>query len=507
MAEAPERLSSNAAPMTVGAVDLGSNSFHMVLAQIRDQSLHVIDRLREPVCLAAGFDKKRRLSAESQDRAIACLERFGQRLREIPPNRLRAVGTNSLRRARDARAVRGRFEEALGHPIEIIGGQEEARLIYLGVHGSDFAEGRRLVIDIGGGSTEVIVGEGADLLRAHSLFMGCVKQTGAHFSDGALTREAFRAAEIDARLELQSVASRLLSMGWQSCVGSSGTVASVEEILRTENGKESGITLAGLKRLRKTMIKVGTIDALKFPGVRSDRARVLPGGVAILTALFKSLKIESMTATGGALREGVLFDLLGRIRHEDIRDHTVHAAVRRYQVDAEQAERVVECARGLLEQLQGWTDPESDGKALAWAARLHEIGLAVSYTGYHRHGAYLVGHADLPGFSADDQRLVATLIRAHRRKLDPVYFAELSGERGQTALRLAIVLRLAVLLQRGRGPTVLPRAEIDPAWKELSLTFPADWRREHPLSAADLRREAAYLKTAGVKLRVSSATS
>jgi exopolyphosphatase/guanosine-5'-triphosphate,3'-diphosphate pyrophosphatase len=499
----------NGEPFTVGSVDLGSNSFHMIIAQLQDQELHIVDRLRDPVCLADGLDEKDRLSDESQERAVAALARFSQRLREIPPGYVRAVGTNTLRRASDASNVRARFEQALGRPIEVISGQEEARLVYLGVSGSDFSEARRLVVDIGGGSTEVILGEGSEVLLSHSLFMGCVKSTRSHFADGAITREQFRTAEIEARLELRSIETRLCAAGWECAVGSSGTIAAVEQWLRNEG--ETLITLPGLKRLRKSMIRTGWIRDLKIEGVRGDRARVLPGGVAILIALFRSLEIESMASTTGALREGVLYDLVGRIRHEDVRDRTVKRLVRRYHVDDEQARRVERSALLLLRQLEPAAvlgDPapidfQTAEKSLSWAARLHEVGLGVSYTGYHRHGSYLVDHSDMPGFSSGDQRLLAALIRCHRRKLSREFLAELPPALAEVALRLCVILRLAVLLHRGRVPAAHPGFAVNASWTEATLVFPAGWLEGHPLTAADLRREKSYLKSIGLKLVVS----
>lgn len=498
-----------AAPsMTVGSVDLGSNSFHMMIARVRDQHLHVVDRLREPVCLANGLDENDRLSAESLARAVGCLERFGQRLREIDPAHVRVVGTNSLRQARNGRQVCELFEKSLGHSVDIISGHEEARLIYLGVCGSDYSDFRRLVVDIGGGSTEIIVGEGAEVVRAESLFMGCVRTTRAHFADGELSRERFRAAEIEARLELRSSGNPLRKSGCEGCVGASGTVAATEQVLIQMGWSDLGITLSGLKQMRKAMIRAGSIENLNFEGIRSDRARVLPGGVAILIALFKSLGIETMTATSGALREGVLYDLLGRIRHEDVREGSVERMAKRYHVDREQGARVEHSALALLTQAgDSWIDPESSWfdaetsrKALVWAARLHEVGLEVAYAGYHKHGAYLVANSDLAGFSAGDQRLLALLIRWHRRKLSDEFLQDLPLSSANSVKRLCAILRLAVLLNRGRVALTTPVMTATTNWDRIALDFPEGWFESHPLTSADLRRERGFVKGAGIRL-------
>ena len=413
---------------TVAAVDLGSNSFHLVVGRPVQDQLHIVDRLRERVALAAGLDDEKRLTDEAQMRALACIERIGERVRGMPPGSVRAVGTSALRMARNAPAFLARAEEALGHPIEIISGAEEARLIYLGVaHDLSDDAHRRLVVDIGGGSTECILGERFEALKTDSLHMGCVNFSLRYFENGAITREAMERAHIAARLELQSMERTYRSLGWEECIGSSGTIVAIGTILAENQWSDRGITPKGLRKLRKALVALGHVDNLALPGLQAERAPVVPGGVAILSAIFDGLAIEQMSISQGALREGVLYDLLGRIRHEDLRDQTIRRFSERYHVDNEQSSRVERTASILLKDAAGeWDIPRKLGRQfLSWAARLHEIGLSLAHSGHHKHGAYIVENSDMPGFSRPDQSMLAALIEGHRRKLSIERFGAL----------------------------------------------------------------------------------
>jgi exopolyphosphatase/guanosine-5'-triphosphate,3'-diphosphate pyrophosphatase len=490
-------------PLTVAAVDLGSNSFHMVIGRALEHDIHLLDRLREPVRLAAGLNGEGFLDQEAQERALDCLARFGQRLAGLPADRVRAVGTNTLRKARNAAEFRAAAQSVLGHPIEVISGQEEARLIYAGVAHSHFAENARLVLDIGGGSTELIIGQGFTPLRAYSLYIGCVTHSRRFFPDGILDRERFRAAETAAELEVRGVERHLAGL-WETAVGASGTVNSIGEILREEGWSTGEIQPPALKKLRKAMVAAGHVDRLNLTGLRADRTPVLAGGLAILIAVCKGLGIEQMSRAPGALREGVLYDLVGRIRHEDIRDRTIRRLSEHYRVDLRHAQRVEETALALLEQAGEIEDIDGTParQFLAWAALLHEIGLVVAYTGYHRHSAYLVMNSDMPGFSADDQRMLATIIQGHRRKLPKPLLLMLPPSKQDLCLRLTVLLRLAVLLNRSRVPQQTPRVKIADEWKTLTLVFADGWLEEHALTRADLADEAERLQTAGIRLRI-----
>ncbi|HZR84405.1 MAG TPA: Ppx/GppA phosphatase family protein [Candidatus Binatia bacterium] len=492
-------------PDVIAGVDLGSNSFHMIVARVVDGRLHVIDRMREVVRLAAGLNQKRELTKPAKARAVACLKRFGQRLRGMPARNVRAVGTNTFRRARNTRRFLVQCERALGHDIEVLPGREEARLIYLGVaHELPDDAGRRLVVDIGGGSTECIIGEHFEPVQADSLFMGCVGYSLQHFPGGRVRARGMEKAEIAARLELQSIERRYRAIGWTECVGSSGTALHVDAILRANDFSRDGITLKGLTRLRKALLSAGDVRSLRLRGLQADRLAVLPGGLAIMIAIFEGLRIQRMHASSGALREGLLYELAGRKRHEDIRDQTIRRIAEHYHVDLEQAARVERAALRCLEQVaDDWQiDRETGEQFLSWAARLHEIGLSVAYAGYHKHSAYLVTHSDMPGFSRDDQQVLAAVILGHRRKVPSGILEGLPPEHVGAAWRLCIILRLAVCLNRSRSQAPLPRFRLRARGNALHVAFARRWLEQHPLTKADLGEEAARLAEVGFRLVV-----
>jgi exopolyphosphatase / guanosine-5'-triphosphate,3'-diphosphate pyrophosphatase len=492
----------------LAAVDLGSNSFHMVVARYSHGQLVIIDRLREMVRLAAGVAENGRIDKEVAARALACLERFGQRLRDMHADSVRVVGTNALRLAHRKQVFLERAREALGHPIEIIGGMEEARLIYSGVaHTLPDEPGRRLVVDIGGGSTELIIGEGLTPLDLESLQMGCVSTSERFFRDGKLSAKRFERARLAARLELEPVQAAFRRRGWDTCAGSSGTVRAIGEAIRALDPQALNITPAGIARLIEYSIDAGHVRELNLEPITEDRRPVFPGGLAILGEVFSVLDIKEMRIAEGAMREGLLYDMLGRFKREDARERTVRAMQQRYHVDEVQAERVEATVRDFLEQTRAhWKLEEPLAKwALKWAARLHEIGLDVSHSGYHRHGAYLLENADMLGFPREEQRLLARLVGAHRRKLMLDGLEELVPPWDRSALYLIVLLRLAVLLHRGRSSTALPPIELAAMSRALEVRFPAHWLDDHPLTLADLLQEVDYLRAVGFRLRVFSA--
>lgn len=494
---------------TVAAVDLGSNSFHMIIARVVEGGLHTLDRMREMVRLGGGLDAHGNLDHASRMRAIACLERFGQRLSGMPVGSVRAVGTNTLRRAHNSHAFLRQAREALGHPIEIIAGREEARLIYLGVsHSLPDTPDNRLVIDIGGGSTEFIIGEGFESKHRESLAMGCVSYSLRFFPRGELTEVAMHAAETAAFQELRIIQPSYRSIGWRMAVGSSGTINAIQEILTANRWSIEGINLQGLQSLRQSLLTAGSIATANLAGLQPERVPVLPGGVAILIAAFKSLGIERMVVSEGALREGLLYDLMGRLLDEDVRDRTIRALIRRYHVDLSQAKRVERTALALLAQVDtnfGHTLPVDDHRhMLSWAALLHEIGLTIAHSGYHRHGAYLVANSDMPGFSRSEQQFLGALIRGHRRRFPMELFEALPEDYFEVTWRLCVILRLAVLLHHSRSPSMLPEIAIHfkPHKRSLRLSFPEGWMEGNPLTRADLEEETVILKSTGIKLRL-----
>ena len=488
----------------VAGVDLGSNSFHMIVARVDAGQLHIVDRMRERVRLASGLGADHRVSDEAMERGLACLTRFGQRVRDLPQGSVRAAGTNTLRQAKNAPEFLELAREALGHPIDIIAGREEARLIYLGVaHGVPNTPGRRLVIDIGGGSTECILGEGFDPIATESLFMGCVSFTNRFFPGGAITRDAFRRAQTAAALELQSIERPYRARGWQACYGSSGTVLAIAETLEQSGWAEDGLTRKGLKKLRAALCEAGSTGKVLLPGVDPDRAAVLPGGLAILLAAFKSLGIEHMSPAQSALREGLLYDLIGRIRHEDVRERSIRWLAERSHVDLEQAARVERTALRALDGVAApWQlDDEEARSYLTWAARLHEIGLEIAHTGFHKHGAYIVANADMPGFSRNDQHLLAFIVHAQRRKFPVDDLLLLPAAQRERARRLGIVFRLACCLNHSRSSEP-PAFELKLDGQRLVLRFEAAGFEQSPLTRADLDEEAARLAAVGVELEV-----
>jgi exopolyphosphatase / guanosine-5'-triphosphate,3'-diphosphate pyrophosphatase len=483
---------------TVAAVDLGSNSFHMLVARAEEGRIHVVDRLRDRVQFGAGLDGKQRIKRKAAQAALDALGRFGQRLRDVPSDAIRAVGTNTFRRARNAEEFLREAHEALGHPIEIISGREEARLVYQGVaHAQVQAPAtRRLVIDIGGGSTECIVGEGLDVLESDSLHMGCVTYTMRFFPDGEITRSRLAEARTAAGVELHGIRRRYRTLGWDVAMGSSGTINAIEHLLRAGDNAASGITPKGLKGLRKDLRSAGHVTKLALPGLSPERASVLAGGVAVLSAAFDQFGIEEMHASPAALREGLLWDLIGRIQCDDLRDHTVRHFQRRFQVDLEQAARIERVALGLLDQVaEQWDlgDPDAR-KLLSWAARVHELGLSLARSGYHKHGAYLLRHADMPGFSQSDQENVAALVESHRQKV------RVAPESSPRLMRLCVLLRVACRLNRSRTDRAPITIEAEGNPKGLTLSFPPDWLDGNPLTWADLADEATRLHDAGIAL-------
>ncbi len=492
----------------LAAVDLGSNSFHMVVANVVSGEPVIVDRLREQVQLAGGLDDEGQLTEAARLRALACLRRFGQRLRDMPGTQVRAVGTNTLRAAGNARSFLAEAEEALGHTIEIISGREEARLIYLGVAQSlsDDA-GYRLVVDIGGGSTECILGERFEALEVHSLYMGCVAYTKRFFAKGVLREKDMAKATLAARLELQTVERRFADYGWVNAVGASGTIRAVRSVVKANDWSKSGVTRESLQRVREALLSAGHVKQLELEGLKRERRAIFAGGVAILLAIFDSLEIGTMQVSSGALREGAMYDLLGRIRHEDVRERTIRLFQERYHVDRGQAARVRRTALALLLQVaRKWDMEDGDNlRFLAWAAQLHEIGLAVSFEHQHRHGGYLIANSDMPGFSRDDQLLLAAVVGWHRRKPKADGIGELPEGLLERAVRLTALLRLAVLLNRGRSPVRAPQLHLRADASALEVRLSAETSESLPLTRMDLESESRYMRSLGIKLKVVEA--
>ena len=491
------------------AIDLGSNSFHLIVAEVKNDQLLIIDRLKEMVRLASGLNDKDELTEDSQKTALDCLARFGQRLKNIPDKNVRIVGTNTLRKAKNGAYFIRQAELSLNHPIEVIAGREEARLIYLGVaHSQSENIDNRLVIDIGGGSTEFIIGKGFTPSHTESLHMGCVSMTLKAFSDGKLSESNFKIAELYARLELQNIKNTYRKVGWVHATGASGTIKAIGKVLRAQHDKLEtadlypGITTQGLQWLIKEMIIQKSINRLELDGLNLERQAVFPGGVAVLYAAFKVLKIDSMNASDSALREGVIYDLQGRFKHEDVRQRTINHLLKQYHIDNRQAKEVKKTLLKLYKQVnQPWSLDQLDSEqTLEWSALLHEIGLSIAHNQYNKHGAYIIENSDLPGFSRQEQYRLALLIRAQRRKFPKQEFKSLSSDCKQSVIYLAILLRLSILLHRDHSENELPQIKAVAKNKKLTLKFPKKFFDKHPLTLVDLEMEADYLQAIKFKL-------
>lgn len=503
----------------VAAVDLGSNSFRMLVAQAVNTSsgmqLRPVDTLRESVRLAAGLTENKLLGNDAYQRGLTAIRRFGERIRGFDPANVRAVATNTLRVAKNAPQFVLDAQEALGFPIEVIAGVEEARLIYIGAaHEVPAVQGNRLVVDIGGGSTEFIIGKGYEPKLLESLYIGCVSHSMRFFPKGNIDAHAFKEAELAARREIQVISGAYLKSGWKQAIGSSGTARALADLIAANhfNGQGDGLTMGrvngsgglitreGLKALKKHLLKYEHTNQVELEGLKDDRRSVWPGGLAIMLAVFDELGIEEMEVTDAALRSGVLYDLLGRAQHHDMRYVTVEQFMQRYLVDREQADRVGKLAGEFLKQLP---KPDSESRAdnvdlLQWAANLHEIGLSISHNGYHKHSAYIAGNADMPGFSKNDQARLAALLLGHTGKL-----GKLASNVSFQDWRMLFCLRLAQVLCRGRNDADLPKVKVSEHDGSYLVSLSKEWTAQHPLTEFSLLKEAAEWERIGRTYQVS----
>lgn len=503
--------------LDVAAIDLGSNSFHMVLAQERDGQLRVLDRLKERVALAEGLATHGTITEAAKARARECLARFAQRIVGFDARLVRAVGTNTFREAQDGGSFLDECSTILGQPIEIVSGHEEARLVYAGVRFDMGLHGRHLcAIDIGGGSTEIVSGRAEEAELAESLAMGCVTWTERYFPEGEITRESFDAAHQAARLTMRSIVRRVREANAEVYIGSSGTALAIAAVIAA-NGWETDPEVAGmaghfsrtgLHALRDALIAAGRIENINLKGLPDGRQPVIVGGVAIMTAVFEALRFERMIVSNGALREGLLSEIVGRLHDRDRRDTVVLAMAGRFSVDMEQAGRVAMTSALLFEIVRrDWGLRRSqEGLMLRWGALLHEIGLSVNHDSYRRHSTYLVANADLPGFTRNAQERLATLVSAHRGGFDPAAFRGFRPELAEGLIGAALLLRVARILHRSRSSRALPpwkpKARLESGVRYLDLNIPGPWAAEHPLTRAELEAEAKVWRRADAVLKV-----
>jgi exopolyphosphatase/guanosine-5'-triphosphate,3'-diphosphate pyrophosphatase len=481
----------------------------MIIARDVNGQVQLLDRHKETVRLRLGLTDDGDLSEDAQERALGCLTRFGQRLRGIPAENIRAVGTNTLRLAGNAKGFLERAQDALGASIEIIAGHEEARLIYLGVsHFMPPDDSQRLVVDIGGGSTEFIIGNHTHPDSMTSTEMGCVAITQTFEMAESVTAERFKLALNTCQLVLRPHAPKLKNLGWDRAIGASGSIKAISEILIGNQWANDGITLAGMEMLRQALVSVKRLDQLKLVGLSDDRKPVIAGGLAVLMAAFQLLGIEHMQVSPGALREGLILDMLGRVHHTlDVRESSIQSLLASSRIDTAQAQRVAQCAEHLFDQAQSkWKlhHPTLSLKLLLrWAALTHEVGYFISTRRYRHHTAYILENADLAGFSLQEQQLLAWMGLHHRSKLQPIDIAMLPADVADVLLHMTVLLRLSARLHRGREKNV-PCITLDVVDKSLTLTFADDWLDENALTRLDLDVEAKRLEAIGFSLTLAA---
>lgn len=490
-------------PRQLAAIDIGSNSFRLEIAELSKGRYKRIDYLKSTVRLGAGLDAEGMLTDEAAQRGLDCLAIFAQRLQGFDGRQVRAVATQTLREARNRNAFLTRAHEVLGHPIEIISGREEARLIYQGVARLQPSELPRLVVDIGGRSTEMILGHGRTVHRAESFGIGSVSLSMRHFPDGRFTRQAFREAQIAAGAEFEEALQPFSRAQWREALGSSGTVGAISQILQASGITDGSITPQGLRWCIEQCLKAGHLEALSLPGLKPDRKAVLGGGLSILYTLAMHFDIEVMKPAKGALRQGVIFDLEERLlaardrRQPDPREAAVRDLQRRFNVDMAHAERVRDRASSLWNGLQPdrLRLPANDESQLelAWASALHEIGMMVSHHDHHRHSAYLLGHVDAAGFSQSQQRRLSDLALGQRGELSKL--AERRQDR--RLMQQVLCLRLAVILHHARTDLPARVARLEPGRGRATLLLQRSWAEQHPRTRHLLEQEAALWSRQG----------
>ena len=484
-------------------IDLGSNSFHMLIAKSMAGGLQTIGRVKRKVRLAAGLDDNNLLSLEAMQRGWECLALFAERLQDIPTQNITIVATATLRLATNADDFKLRAEEILGHKVNVISGELEARTIYKGVAHTSSCTGKQLVIDIGGASTEVVIGQGFEARHYKSLNIGCVTFLERYFKDCQLNEANFNAAIKAARNVIDEIAPEYKTAGWQLASGASGTVQAIQEIMVAQHLNEM-LTLEKLYSIKQQSIAYKTIAELDLPGLSEERRLVFVSGLAILIALFESLEIEQMGLAGGALREGVLYSMLPELHNTDIRQRTIDGFMNRYHVDQKQASRVASLALLLANEVsQYWSIEAQSGLPLLNAvAQLHEIGLLIEYKQYHKHTAYILENTDMPGFSQSEHKVIVAIAHSHRSDLQKGCLDHL-GAHSSVAAYMVRLLRIAVILSMRRQDDVLPNFKITAENEELAIQFENNWLKNHPLMASELNQEIKYQKKCGWKLKVS----
>ena len=490
------------------AIDIGSNSFHLIIARLEHGEVRPIEVLAEKVQLGRGLEDHQ-LHSDSIARGLACLERFQQLIQKVKPHQIRVVGTNALRQAWNRHEFTEPAEQILGAPVDVIYGHEEARLVYLGVaHTLADDQLKRLVVDIGGGSTEFIIGRRFEAKRVESLQLGCVSYSERFFPDGVINEDNFELAYDQARLEVSHIRRNYKKSHWEEAIGSSGTLQAIELLVSAAGWTDEGIDHRSLKKLRKKLLKFGHVDAIDLDGLNERRKGVITAGVAITLAIFDGLGIKLMRTSNGALREGVIYDLLGRSGHEDVRERTIQAMLLRYNTDQQIADVVSDYARHLGASVAtAWKLTDNDIDLLSWAGRLHEVGVAIAQKHYNRHSAYLVENSDLPGFSQGDQEMMSRLLRGHRGKIPSTLLDAIPAKKREKTGRMISLLRLAVMMKHAPALEMTAQLQAKAKKHQLEVCFPEQWSQQNPLTIWEIVESKSAFTKLGVKLKLARSST
>jgi exopolyphosphatase/guanosine-5'-triphosphate,3'-diphosphate pyrophosphatase len=484
-------------PSLFAAIDLGSNSFRMHIGAHDGSAVHVVKSVRDPIRLGAGMDEDGNLTDEAMQTALASLQHFKEVLATYPLDAVRVAGTNTLRVAKNSADFMPLAEAAIGYPIEVLSGEEEGRLIYFGVASTlPASHERRLVVDIGGGSTELILGTGREVERVESFSIGTVPQSQGFFADGAIDAKSFKAAILSARSYFEDGGPPFYSRNWSKAYGSSGTIRSLSEVIMKNGLGDGKLSYESLEALMERFIACRRIDKVNLAGLKLERVPNVIGGLTVLMGMMQELGIKTMTAVEAGLRMGIMWDLHLRATQHDRRELSVRDFMQRFQVDTGRANQVAHTAGVLFTQLKPATDIY--GKYVYWSGLLHEVGQAVSHTGYHKHGAYIVGNADLPGFTARDQRVLSTLVLAQKGNLRKVGELVLSDA---DLAKSALALRLAVMFMHSRIPVEMGDFQVKMK-NRIDIDINANWISDHPTIAYWIGKERAFWEEIGVGFSV-----
>lgn len=499
-----------AKPREIAAIDLGSNSFHMVVARVVEQSIQIVSKHKRRVRLAAGLNEQQFLDDAAIERGIDCLAMFAERLQGFKNKNVKVAATFTLRDAKNSHVFLQKAREVFPYPIEVISGAEEARLIYLGVSHTQAEEGQKLVVDIGGGSTELIIGQQFQIYAANSKPIGCINLGAQFFPDGQFTLKGFVQAQLATELKLKNLAKEYIKLDWKQTVGCSGTIKSIRDVLIAHGYDDGIITKKRLDNLIDEISKIKEGNTLNLAGLSNDRQPVFAAGIAILCGVFQALNIEKMIFSDAALREGLLYEMENKYhnQHYDVRTRTANSLAERYHIDLIYANRVQQSAAYFYQQAEPQMSAKKTELAglLNWAALLHEIGLSIAHTSFHKHSAYILQHTDLPGFNQEQQTVLAILTRFHRKALKLADMPDLTLFKSKHIYVLIRALRLACVLNVQRSDTPLDKIILTVDELCWSLAFPKGWLEKNRLLNANLQVEQDYWQTVGWVLEIKESS-